>query len=289
MSRPIARALVVIGVLTGATLSAQTRPLPDPQAFAPEVRRRLLTDRELQSQYTFIEKREEIEVSKLGKVKPGPVKTYEVYPSVERGNTYKRLIAVDGVPLPPAELERQDRVHREDVLREQAERERESPQDRDRRLREEAKEKAEWDRTLDEVFDLYDIRIVGRETLDGYETVVATLEPKPAYRPRTDAGKWMKKLRARVWISESDYQVVKAAATVIDDVTFGWGIVGRLHSGTVAEFERRKINGEVWLPARVEIKGTGRALLRRFRIDSVTVYSDYKKFNVSTDEQLTPH
>ena len=72
-------------------------------------------------------------------------------------------------------------------------------------------------------------------------------------------------------------------------MTFGWGIVGRLHSGTVAEFERRKINGEVWLPARVEIKGTGRALLRRFRIDSVTVYSDYKKFNVSTDEQLTPH
>jgi len=288
MRRPIARALVVIGVLTGATLSAQTRPLPDPKAFAPEVRRRLLTDRELQSQYTFIEKREEIEVSKLGKVKPGPVKTYEVYPSVERGNTYKRLIAVDGVPLPPAELERQDRVHREDVLRVQAERERESPQDRDRRLREEAKEKAEWDRTLDEVFDLYDIRIVGRETLDGYETVVATLEPKPAYRPRTDAGKWMKKLRARVWISESDYQVVKAAATIIDDVTFGWGIVGRLHSGTVAEFERRKINGEVWLPARVEIKGTGRALLRRFRIDSVTVYSDYKKFNVSTDEHVGP-
>jgi hypothetical protein len=288
MRRPLTRALVVIGVLTGATLSAQTRPLPDPQAFAPEVRRRLLTDRELQSQYTFIEKREEIEVSKLGKVKQGPVKTYEVYPSVERGNTYKRLIAVDGVPLPPAELERQDRVHREDVLREQAERERESPQDRDRRLREEAKEKAEWDRTLDEVFDLYDIRIVGRETLDGYETVVATLEPKPAYRPRTDAGKWMKKLRARVWISESDYQVVKAAATVIDDVTFGWGIVGRLHSGTVAEFERRKINGEVWLPARVEIKGTGRALLRRFRIDSVTVYSDYKKFNVSTDEHVGP-
>ena len=113
--------------------------------------------------------------------------------------------------------------------------------------------------------------------------------PSRRYRPRTDAGKWMKKLRARVWISESDYQVVKAAAQVIDDVTFGWGIVGRLHSGTVAEFERRKINGEVWLPARVEIKGTGRALLRRFTVDSVTVYSDYKKFNVSTDEQLTPH
>ena len=103
------------------------RPLPDPKAFGAEVRRRMLTDRELQAQYTFIEKREEIKVSKLGKVSAGPVKTYEVYPSVERGNTYKRLIAVNGVPVPPAELEKQDRIHREDVLREAAKRERETP------------------------------------------------------------------------------------------------------------------------------------------------------------------
>jgi hypothetical protein len=278
----------VLTVLAGASLAAQDRPLPDPKAFGAEVRRRVLTDRELQSQYTYIEKREEVSVSKLGKVSAGPVKTYEVYPSVERGNTYKRLIAVNGEPVPPAELERQDRVHREDVLREAAKRERESPDDRERRLRKEAKEQAEWNRTLDEVFDAYDIRLVGRETLNGHVTVVATLDPRPNHRPRTDAGKWMKKLRARVWISESDHQVVKAVAHVIDDVKFGWGVIGRLHAGTVAEFERTKVNNEVWLPARVEIKGTGRALLRRFTLNTLTVYSDYRKFNVSTEEQLTP-
>jgi hypothetical protein len=249
----------------------------------------MLTDRELQAQYTFIERREEIKVSKLGKVTAGPVKTYEVYPSVERGNTYKRLIAVNGVPVPPAELEKQDLKHREDVLREAAKRERETPEERQRRLREEEKDRAEWNRTLDEVFQLYDIRLVGRETVDGHTTVVATLEPKPAYKPRTEAGNWMKKLRARAWISESDYQVVKATAQVIDDVTFGWGLALRLHTGTVAEFERTKVNNEVWLPARMEIKGSGRALLRRFSVSSLTVYSDYKKFNVSTNEALTPH
>jgi hypothetical protein len=263
-------------------------PLPDPKAFGAEVRRRMLTDRELQAQYTFIERREEIKVSKLGKVTAGPVKTYEVYPSVERGNTYKRLIAVNGVPVPPAELEKQDRIHREDVLREAAKRERETPEERRRRLRDEAKKQAEWNRTLDEVFHVYDIRLVGRETVNGHTTVVAALEPKPAYRPRTEAGHWMKKLRVRAWISESDYQVVKAVAQVIDDVTFGWGLALRLHKGTVAEIERTKINNEVWLPARMEIKGSGRALLRRFSVSSLTVYSDYKKFNVSTNEALTP-
>ncbi len=274
--------------LEQASPSVSDRPLPDPKAFGAEVRRRMLTDRELQAQYTFIEKREEIKATKLGKVSAGPVKTYEVYPSVERGNTYKRLIAVNGVPVPPAELEQQDRTHREDVLREAAKRERETPEERQRRVRDEEKDRIEWNRTLDEVFQLYDIRLVGREVLHGHTTVIATLEPKPAYRPRTEAGHWMKKLRVRAWISESDYQVVKGVAQVIDDVTFGWGLALRLHTGTVAEMERTKINNEVWLPARLEIKGSGRALLRRFTVSSLTVYSDYKKFDVSTDQALPP-
>ena len=139
------------------------------------------------------------------------------------------------------------------------------------------------------MFDLYDIRLVGRETLDGHDTVVATLEPKPAYRPRTDAGKWMKKLRARVWISESDYQVVKAAGHVIDDVTFGWGIVGRLHSGTVAEFERTQDQRRGLAAGARGDQGHGTCAALPLQVDSLTLYSDYKKFNVSTDEHLTPH
>jgi hypothetical protein len=249
------------------------------------VRKRLMSDRELQSQYTFIERREEIEVSKLGKVSKGPVKTYEVYPSTEPGNTYKRLIAVNGMPVSPAELEKQDRIHREDVLREMAKRQRESPADRAKRERREAKERADREAVLDEIFQAYDIRLAGRDVVDGHPALVAMLEPKPRYRPRTDEGELMTKVRARVWISEHDYQVIKGEGEAIDDVTYGWGIVGRLYKGSRAVFERRKVNGEVWLPSRATFTGTGRALLfRRFTIESVTTYSDYKKFSVTTQE-----
>ena len=129
-------------VLTGSrAIGAQPgEPLPDVHDVALEVRKRVLSDRELQSQYTFIERREEIDISWLGKVSKGPVKTYEVYPSVEPGNTYKRLIAVDGKPVSAAELEKQDRKHRDDVLREQQRREHESPAERARRAAKEAKE-----------------------------------------------------------------------------------------------------------------------------------------------------
>ena len=135
-------ASLVIG--TAAAGSAQTpdaRPLPDATAFAAEVKARLRTDRALQAQYTFLERREEIEVSKLGKVSKGSVKEYEVYPSVIPGNTYKRLIKIDGRPLDAAELARNDEKHRKDVLAQMNE----SPQARRKREQENAKLQAEED------------------------------------------------------------------------------------------------------------------------------------------------
>ena len=85
-----------------------------------------------------------------------------------------------------------------------AKRQHESPSDRTKRERREAKERAEREAILDEIFQLYDIRLVGREVVGGHPALVATLDPKPRYRPRTDAGNLMMKVRARVWISEHE-------------------------------------------------------------------------------------
>src|SRR4051794_34139328 len=222
----LAGLLAVLFGSLGATDTQPAEPLPDVHAVALEVRKHVLSDRELQSQYTFIERREEIEVSWLGKVSKGPVKTYEVYPSVVPGNNYKRLVAVDGKPVPPAELDRQDRKHRDDVLREQQRREHESAADRAKRTAREAKEHADREAMYDEVLTAYDMKLVGREQIDGYPALIATLDPKPSYHPRTDAGEFMKKIHGKLWISETDYQIIRAEGEMIDDMTYGWGVVG---------------------------------------------------------------
>jgi hypothetical protein len=261
--------------------SVEIQPLPDPATFVAEVKARLRTDRVLQSQYTFVERREEIDVTKLGKVKRGPVKEYEVYPSVVPGNTYKRLVKVDGKSLDPEVLAKNDEKHRKDVL----DQVNESPADRAKRERRHAKLRAEERQIVDEIFALYDITLVGRDTVGGYPTIVALLEPRRPYSPKLDDVRVLKKFRVRAWVHEAEYQVVKIEADAIEDVTFGWGVLGRLHKGALATFERRKVNDEVWLPARVHIRGTGRAVLfRRFALDSVTEWFDYKKFAVKTDE-----
>lgn len=277
--------MVALAALPASGYGLQTpgsgAPLPDVSAFAAQVRARLRSDRALQAQYTFMERREEISVSKLGKVKDGPVKVYEVYPSEDPGNLYKRLVSVDGKPLTAAELARNDAVHQKDILA----RLNESPPQKAKRAREAAKERAEEQREIDEIFAVYDITLVRREIVNGHPTILAALEPRGTYKPRLDEGKVMKKIRARAWIHETEYQIVRVEIEALEDIGFGLGVVGKIYKGTVGEFVRTKVNGEVWLPARARFTAKGRAFFRKFAIDSVTEWSDYKKFSVSTKEE----
>ena len=228
-----------------------------------------------------MERNEEIAMSKLGKVKDGPVKVYEVYPSEEPGNTWKRLVSVDGKRLSEAELEKNDKVHQKHIL----ERLNESPEKKAKRAREQARERAEDQREIDEIFAVYAITLVGREVVDGHPTILAALEPRRDYKPRTDEGKLMTKIRARAWIHEHEHQIVRVEIEALADIGFGMGVIAKVYKGTVGEFVRTKVNGEVWLPARARFTAKGRALFRKFAVDSVTEWWDYKKFSVSTTEE----
>lgn len=285
MPRPAgAAALVVIGWLAAGPAGAQSPP--DHDELIRRVRANLRTDAQLQSQYTYVEKRAEIRVSILGKVATGPEQVYQVYPSAEGGEPYRRLIATDGKPVPPEELEKQDRARQKKVLEAQRARARESASDREGRLKREAKGRRDTEADIADLFRLYEFRIVGHDVLDGHPAIVVDFAPRPAVKPETDVGKILKKAKGRVWISEDDYQIARVEAEIIDDIRVGL-VLGRLNKGATASFARRKVNDEVWLPAEARFTGAGRALVRRFRVDTVTEYSDYRKFSVDSDTTFT--
>ncbi len=153
-----------------------------------EVRARLRTDDELQSRYTYLEKRQQIRVSKLGKVQLGQMRLFQVYPSAEPGQTYRRLMAVDGVPLNPDVLKARDEARQKFLADEAAARASETPRERKRRERKHAEARKEQQATVDDVFRVYEIGLVGRETIDGYQSVVASLEPRPNVSTRSAGG-----------------------------------------------------------------------------------------------------
>ena len=178
-------------------------------------------------------------------------------------------------------LASQDRNRQEDVeeyVRNQA-----SPARRQKAERDRENMRRRYEAAIDDLFRIYDIRLVGREKIDGHDTILATLVPRTNVQPRTDDGKIMRKFKARAWVSETDYELVRVEAEAIEDLSFGLGLLARVHKGTVASYERRKVNNEAWLPAKVSWTASGRMfLVRRLRLRGISEFSGYRKFAVDT-------
>jgi hypothetical protein len=253
------------------------RPFPDPVVFARQVRAAMEEDEELARHFSYTETRRDVRVSRLGKVEVGPERTFEVYPSSIPGRTYKRLIAIDGKALAPDELARRDREHQERLARLADRRARESAKDRARRLEEEAEDAREREAIVADAFAVFQPAFVGRETLDGHELLVVALSPREDARVATREGRWMQRFEGRAWVSEADHRIVRLEMRARDDVSIGWGILGRIHEGSRLVYTRRKFQG-AWLPAQLIFDATGRTLLfRTFDLDLVTTYSGYKR------------
>ncbi len=262
-------------------------PLPDVPSLIREVKAGLQTDEALLRQYTFKERRRDVKVTKLGKVHFGPWREFEVYPSEVPGETYKRLVSVDGVPLTPAVLERRDAEHRKVVLDQLEQIRVETPAQRQKRLAKKARERREEQDVIDDVFAVYDIAVLGREVVDGRQTLVASLTPRKSARTKSDAGKFLKKIRGRAWVNEADRQVVRVDMEAVEDITFGLGLLARMQKGSTMRFRRTLVNDEIWLPAEAEYKVVGKTLVfRKFALESTTRFSDYRKFTVSTTEAV---
>jgi hypothetical protein len=277
------RALValVLAVQAAATAFAQERPLPDFDTFAAQVKKHLATDDERQSGYVFNERRVEQRVNAGGRITGESVKVYEVYPGLPGENRYYRLIEESGRPTPPDKLAKQDierQKKAEEYVRRQA-----IPSARQKEAREQDKARREYSDAVEDIFRVYDIQMVRREPIDGIDTILATLVPKPGARPQTDDGKIMRHFKARAWISESDYELVRVEIEAIDNLSFGLGLLARVHKGTVATYQRRKVNGETWLPAQVTWTASARVLLlRRLRLRGVSEFSNYRRYSVDT-------
>ena len=276
-----ARVSLAVAVLLGAASPAQERPLPDFDTFAAEVKKHLSTDEERQSGYVFNERRLEQKVNAAGRVTGETVKVYEVYPGLPGEDRYYRLIEEDGRPIPPERLAKGDidrQKKAEDYARRQA-----IPSARQKDAREEDKARREYSAAVEDVFRVYDIQMLRREPIGGVDTILASLVPKPGARPQTDDGKIMRHFKARAWISESDYELVRIEIEAIDNLSFGLGLLARVHKGTVATYQRRKVNGQTWLPAEVTWTASARVLLlRRLRLRGVSQFSNYRRYSVDT-------
>jgi hypothetical protein len=137
--------------------------------------------------------------------------------------------------------------------------------------------------TASRVLELGSFTNARRVQLAGRDTIVADYAGDPKAKTKTRFEDVVKDMMGTVWIDENDRVLVKAEGHFVNNFKVGGGLVANIQKGTSFSMEQRKINGEVWLPAKLEGQGSARALLFfgfNGRVEAVE--SDYRKFKATS-------
>jgi len=198
---------------------------------------------------------------------------YEVY--FVEGRPVRRLVARDGVPLPPREQMEVDR---------EAER-------KARAITEGRTVSEQAGLRLSSLVDSFDFETVERRIRNGRSTLVFDFKPTQNPRPGSDRNRTdavAKILVGRVFIDEADRRVVllEARNTPGEKASVATGVkLGAFE----LEMEFTPVADGVWLPKRVTTLASGRAFwFKTFRIRKTTMYWNYRRFSVETREEQAP-
>jgi hypothetical protein len=200
------------------------------------------------------------------------------------GEPYRRILEKDGNPLSPQD-ERSQQKKLDDASRKLSS---ESPAERERRLAEAEKRRKREFAFLSEIPDLFDLKLETDSIVDGRPVWVVSGQPRPGARAQSrDAGVLLK-IRGRIWIDKATYQWAKVEGETTGLIS--WGLfLARLNPGASLVFEQGPVNGDLWLPKRLVVAGSGRVgLIKRLAEEEEVEWSGYKKFSVESKVVVAP-
>jgi len=254
--------------------------LPDLQALFKEIDANQKAIDKIKENYAGTRNEEEIEYDKTGRVTKHEVKEYSFF--YLNGDEISTLTKKDGKQLSDDELRKENEKTQKEI--QEIQKNQDKKEAKEEKAKEEGKEKKDDDDVGIEVF-LRACQFVNprRERFRGQDVLVFDFEPNPEFKPHKLAEKVVHELAGVVWIDEKARDVARLEAYFVGDFKFAGGLVANLQKGSSFTFEQAFLNNEVWLPTYEEAHVGVRVLLvKGVKVNAVTRYSDYKKFNVES-------
>jgi hypothetical protein len=262
--------------LAAVSIESATAALPDAKAIMQRAVAKDIVNWQAAKDYTFLQRTQEDTMDNSGNVKSSKSETAEIL--ILYGEPFERVVAKDDKPLSEHDQKKQN----EKFDAETRKRENESPEERQKQLQKFEKDREDERAFVREVADAYDFTLAGSEAVNGRETWVIDGTPRPGFEGKRRESKLLPKIKPRFWIDQQDYSWVKLRAEVMDTLSFGW-VVARLHRGSVFEMQQTRVNDELWLPQRFDVKLDARvALLKGINANVHVTYKDYRRFRAET-------
>jgi outer membrane lipoprotein-sorting protein len=254
--------------------------LPDLKALFKEIEANQKSIDKIKENYAGTRDEEETQYDKTGKISKRELHQYDFF--YLDGDEVSTLVKKDGKPLSAEEQKKENEKTQKEI--ENIQKRQAKKEAKEEKAKNEGKEQKDDDDVGIDTF-LRACQFVNprRERFRGQDLLVFDFEPNPEFKPHKLAEKVVHELAGVVWIDEKARDVARLEAYFVGDFHFGGGLIANLQKGTSFAFEQAYINNEVWLPTYMEAHlGARVLLLKTFKVNEVTRYSNYKKFNVES-------
>jgi hypothetical protein len=253
--------------------------LPDLKALFKEIDDNQKAIDKIKENYTGTRAEEETEFEGHGKVKKSEVTEYTFF--YLNGEEVSTVVKKNGKALGDAEQQKENEKTQKRI--EELQKREAKKEAKEEKAKEEGKSD-EKDEPGIEIF-LRACQFVNprRERFRGQDVLVFDFEPNPEFKAHKLVEKVVQKLAGVVWIDEKAHDVARLEAYFVGDMRLAGGLLANLQKGTSFVMEQAYVNNEVWLPTYEEAHVGVRVLMvKGIKVNAVTRYSDYKKFNVET-------
>jgi hypothetical protein len=266
---------VALPSVSGTSATTGLKPMPDIAGLMYEVEAHQKASEAIQKNYLYHSAETQQERDGSDSVKKTTVKEYDVF--WVSGVPVRKLVRKDGRDLTPDEQKKEAEHIDKEVAKAQ-----------ERKGKAEAKGNETTPRGNDEItvsrfLELGSFTNARRVQLDGRDTILVDYAGNPKAKTRNRGEDVVRDLVGTIWIDEQDRVIRKTEGHFLNAFKIGGGLLVNIRKDTSFGLDQKKINDEVWLPARIEAQGAARALLLFSFNGSVVVrMSDYKKFKATS-------
>ncbi len=259
--------------------------LPDMKALFKEIDANQKAIDKVKEDYSGSRTEEETEYDNAGKVKTVEVREYTFF--YLYGSEISTLVKKNGKPLSEAEQKKEN--ERVAKVIEESQKSHAKQEAKEEKARQEGKQDEHQDVGVETFLRVSQFVNPRRERFRGQDVLVFDFEPNPEYKPHGMVEGLVSKLAGVVWIDEKAHDVVRLEAYFVNDFRIAGGLLANLQKGTNYIFEQAFINNEVWLPTYEEAHvGVRIFLVKGMKMNEVTRYADYKKFDIKDVTTISP-
>jgi len=236
------------------------------------------------TEYAFVQKETDREISSKGELKKETVKVYEVFPLANRA-PIEKLISENGVPLSGERAAHEEKRVQEELLKAERDKEKDEREAAKRRAEQQKKNKeagraGDDDPEISQFLKICEFVSPRREKFGERDTIVFDFRPRAGFKPSNREESLIAKLVGALWIDPVDKQVIRLEARLAEGFKMVGGLLVSLKPGAAMVMEQTRMADGVWLPRFAQINLSVKVLLFGGGDYNKTIeWSDYKHFS----------